>query len=67
MRQDYISGDSEALSPIEKEIEKALARAVADGIDGTHQLQQVVRRTIGNWVGQKHRRRPMIVPVVVEV
>jgi ribonuclease J len=52
---------------VKKEIEKALARAVADGIDGTHQLQQVVRRTIGNWVGQKHRRRPMIVPVVVEV
>jgi ribonuclease J len=27
----------------------------------------VVRRTIGSWVGGKHRRRPMIVPVVIEV
>jgi ribonuclease J len=49
------------------DIEKALARAVADGNNGTHQLSQIVRRTIGSWVGQKHRRRPMIVPVVIEV
>ena len=59
--------DEALFDEVKKEIEKALARAVADGIDGTHQLQQVVRRTIGNWVGQKPRRRPMIVPVVVEV
>jgi ribonuclease J len=49
------------------DIEKALTAAVADGVNGTHQLSQVVRRTIGGWVGQKHRRRPMIVPVVIEV
>jgi mRNA degradation ribonuclease J1/J2 len=49
------------------EIEKALAAAVKEGINGTHQLSQVVRRTIGGWVGAKHRRRPMIVPLVIEV
>ncbi len=48
-------------------IEKALEKAVAAGINGTHQLQQVVRRTIGSWVGEEHRRKPMIVPVVIEV
>jgi ribonuclease J len=48
-------------------IEKALAVAVADGIDGTHQLSQVVRKTVGGWVGGEHRRRPMIVPLVIEV
>ena len=48
-------------------IEKALTKAVSEGINGTHQLSQVVRRTIGSWVGGKHRRRPMIVPVVIEV
>jgi ribonuclease J len=52
---------------VKGQIEKALTSAVAEGINGTHQLSQVVRRTIGGWVGQKHRRRPMIVPVVVEV
>jgi ribonuclease J len=52
---------------VKGQIEKALAAAVAEGVNGTHQLSQVVRRTIGGWVGQKHRRRPMIVPVVIEV
>ena len=49
------------------QFEKALAAAVVEGINGTHQLSQVVRRTIGGWVGAKHRRRPMIVPLVIEV
>lgn len=48
-------------------IEKALGTAVANGINGTHQLSQVVRRTVGSWVGEEHRRKPMIVPVVIEV
>jgi len=48
-------------------IERALAGAVASGINGTHQLSQVVRKTVGSWVGEEHRRRPMIVPVVIEV
>ena len=52
---------------VKGQIEKALSAAVAEGVNGTHQLSQVVRRTIGGWVGQKHRRRPMIVPVVIEV
>ena len=32
-----------------------------------HQLQQLVRRTVGKWVSDTYRRRPMILPVVVEV
>ena len=32
----------------------------------THALSQVVRRTIGRWVNQQLRRRPMIVPLVIE-
>jgi len=31
-----------------------------------HALSQVVRRTIGRWVNQSLRRRPMIVPLVIE-
>jgi ribonuclease J len=59
--------DEALFDEVRGQIEKALTAAVADGINGTQQLSQVVRRTIGGWVGQKHRRRPMIVPVVVEV
>ena len=59
--------DEALFDEVRGQIEKALTAAVAEGVNGTHQLSQVVRRTIGSWVGQKHRRRPMIVPVVVEV
>ena len=52
---------------VKTRIESALAGAVAGGINGTHQLSQVVRKTVGSWVGEEHRRRPMIVPVVIEV
>ena len=52
---------------VKSRIEKALAESVADGINGTHQLSQVVRKTVGGWVGGEHRRRPMIVPLVIEV
>ena len=48
-------------------IEAALGKAVSEGINGTHQLSQIVRKTVGSWVGDEHRRRPMIVPVVIEV
>ena len=33
-----------------------------DGITDPHQLQQIVRRTVGRWVNDAYRRRPMIVP-----
>lgn len=47
-------------------VTKRLEDAMSDGVTDTYQLQQLVRRTIGKWVGEKMRRRPMIVPVVVE-
>ena len=59
--------DEALFDEVRGDIEKALAHAVSNGTNGTHQLSQVVRRTIGSWVGQKHRRKPMIVPVVIEV
>ena len=31
------------------------------------QLEQLVRRTVGKWVSDTYRRRPMIIPLVVEV
>jgi len=52
----------EVLPSLRNTIEEALA----DGVVDTHQLAQLVRRVVGKWVGDKHRRRPMIVPVVIE-
>jgi ribonuclease J len=59
--------DAAMFDEVKLRIEKALAAAVVDGINGTHQLSQIVRKTIGGWVGGEHRRKPMIVPVVIEV
>ena len=59
--------DAAMFDEVKLRIEKALATAVTDGINGTHQLSQIVRKTIGGWVGGEHRRKPMIVPVVIEV
>ena len=59
--------DAALFDDVKLKIEKALAAAVIDGINGTHQLSQIVRKTVGGWVGGEHRRKPMIVPVVIEV
>jgi ribonuclease J len=59
--------DPNLFNEVKGDIETALTRAVKGGSNGTHQLSQVVRRTIGSWVGEEHRRKPMIVPVVLEV
>ena len=59
--------DMALFDDVKLKIEKALATAVADGNNGTHQLSQIVLKTVGGWVGGEHRRKPMIVPVVIEV
>jgi len=48
-------------------VTEALDRAALEGITDPHQLQQIVRRIVGRWVNDTYRRRPMIVPNVVEV
>jgi ribonuclease J len=45
----------------------SLAEAGREGVTDRHDLQQRVRRVIGKWVSDTYRRRPMIIPVVVEV
>ncbi|MCZ2528225.1 ribonuclease J [Streptomyces sp. NPDC059506] len=59
--------DDDAFGAVVPRIEEALAKAAADGVGEPHQLQQLIRRTIGRWVSDTYRRRPMILPVVVEV
>ena len=46
-------------------IRKTLETALSEGVTDTHQLGQMVRRVTGKWVGEKHRRRPMIVPSII--
>ena len=48
-------------------IEEACDDAARNGVADVHQMEQRIRRVVGKWVNDEYRRRPMIIPVVVEV
>ena len=58
--------DGSTFDEIKQPIIDALDRAIAEGNTDSYQLQQTVRRVVGRWVSNTHRRRPMIIPVVIE-
>jgi ribonuclease J len=58
--------DAAVFESVKPKIAAALADAAQSGVRDNHALSQVVRRTIGRWVNQSLRRRPMIVPLVIE-
>jgi ribonuclease J len=57
--------DDHVFDDILPEIQRALERAAVEGVRDTYAMQQVIRRTIGGWVAKAHRRKPMIIPIVV--
>ncbi|MGC3954111.1 MAG: ribonuclease J [Propionicimonas sp.] len=57
--------DDSVFDGIRAELVQVILKAMAEGVEDTYQLQQVVRRTIGRWVNNNYRRRPMILPIVV--
>src|SRR5699024_4552518 len=62
-----VAEDDGVFDAIKPKIVKALEEAAASDKDhSTHQLQQMMRRTLGSWVARKLRRRSMIVPIIVE-
>jgi ribonuclease J len=61
----FVENDS-TFDEIKPGIIDAINAAVNDGVNDPHQLQQTIRRVVGRWVSNKHRRRPMIIPVVIE-
>jgi ribonuclease J len=58
--------DDAAFAEVLPKIEEALAVTAADGICDAHQISQLARRIVGKWVSDNYRRRPMIIPVVIE-
>jgi ribonuclease J len=53
------------LDEAEAHIEKALVKALDDGISDVDGLERVVRKAAGKFVSDRTKRRPMIVPVVM--
>ncbi|MDN4595741.1 ribonuclease J [Leifsonia virtsii] len=58
--------DDAVFDDVKPKIAAALAEAAHNGVRDSHALSQVVRRTVGRWVNTSYRRRPMIVPLVIE-
>ena len=59
--------DPEALDPIRKDLITTVEQSLAEGVRDADALEHIVRRTVGRWVDQTYRRRPMLMPMVVEV
>jgi ribonuclease J len=58
--------DEAVFDAVRPRIVDALRDAANTGTSDNHQLQQVVRRVVGRWVNESYRRRPMIIPLVIE-
>jgi ribonuclease J len=61
------SDDPAALDPINAELVELVEKALADGTRDSDAIAHLVRRTVGRWVDREYRRRPMLMPMVVEV
>jgi len=59
--------DPEALGPIEIELVKTVEKALADGVRDADAIEHIIRRSVGRWVDRTYRRRPMLMPNVIEV
>lgn len=58
--------EDSAFDSVVEQVRIALEESLAEGITEVHELQQRARKIVGKWVGTQHRRRPMIVPVIIE-
>jgi ribonuclease J len=58
--------DDSIFDPVIVLVRDGLEAALREGMTDQMQLQQITRRIVGKWVNEAHRRRPMIVPVVIE-
>jgi ribonuclease J len=61
------SDDPTAFDEVLRLVEDNLKRELSDGQTDAHRLSQNIRRTVGKWVSDTYRRRPMIIPTVLEV
>ncbi len=59
--------DQAVFDSVRPKIAAALEDALREGTTDVYELQRILRRAVGKWVSDTHRRRPMIIPVVLEV
>ncbi len=61
-----VAEDEAVFAEVVPRVEAAIVKATEGGATDEHELQQVIRRTVGSFVGGRIRRRPLIIPVVIE-
>ncbi|MFH9984072.1 RNase J family beta-CASP ribonuclease, partial [Streptomyces sp. NPDC017179] len=58
--------DDATFEPVIPVIEKTLATAAEEGVGDARQLEQLVARAVANWAFHTHRRKPLIIPVIID-
>lgn len=47
-------------------IQKALTKAAREGIEDIEQIEELVRAAASGWAHRKHRRSPLVIPVIID-
>ncbi|HET7660869.1 MAG TPA: ribonuclease J [Oryzihumus sp.] len=47
-------------------VQKALTKATREGIEDLEQVEELVRQAVSTWAHRRHRRSPLIIPVIVD-
>ena len=58
--------DDTTFEPVIPVIEKTLATAAAEGVGDARQLEQLIARAVANWAFRTHRRKPLVIPVIID-
>jgi ribonuclease J len=61
-----LAEDDSVFDDVRPRVVEALEQALSEGVHDAVQLQQIMRRVLGSFVGRKLRRRPMIIPLILE-
>ena len=61
-----LAEEDSVFDEVQPRLVAAVEEALKEGAHDARQLEQVMRRTLGSFVGRSLKRRPMIVPIVLE-
>ncbi len=59
--------DDSVFDEVLPKVQTTVEDHLREGGTDVFEIQKAIRRVIGKWVADTHRRRPMIIPVVIEV
>lgn len=65
LARGFVHDDStfETVVPV---IEKVLAKAALEGVGDALQLEQLISRAVASWAFRTHRRKPLVIPVIID-